>query len=316
MDLYTVSGNEAGSYSVCNPATGALYRQNSTESTGNAINAIFFNGAEFRDPRIAYNQFMMETECGTFYGTGAGTSIVSAAEIRPEVMPGADYLFAIERTATGYTMEMSGEFLYVGEATLRYSRNFVQDGKPIWHYNNSPEQYDGAFDQSLTFTGPFGEYTLDHTWPAGSAYPDYFIIGDPHTNFYEGNATIADIRLYVPGEVKGFYAPVDMGGVWNTVKGGSTVPLKFEVFSGSTELTSTSAVKSFTVKGVACPGALAATHDIELVTTGGTSLRYDSTAGHGQFIQNWQTPKKPGACYAVTMTTQAGSSVSANFWLK
>jgi hypothetical protein len=32
--------------------------------------------------------------------------------------------------------------------------------------------------------------------------------------------------------LKGFYAPVDMGNsVVNTAKGGSTVPLKFEVFA-------------------------------------------------------------------------------------
>jgi hypothetical protein len=114
---------------------------------------------------------------------------------------------------------------------------------------------------------------------------------------------------------KGFYSPVDMGGVWNTVKGGSTVPLKFEVFVGSNELTSTTtAVKSFAQKAVTCPGAAAATDDIEFVTTGGTALRYDATAG--QFVQNWATPKKPGTCWAVTLTTQDGSTTSANFILK
>ena len=51
-----------------------------------------------------------------------------------------------------------------------------------------------------------------------------------------------------------------------------------------------------------------------MVTTGGTSLRYDGTAG--QFIQNWQTPKTAGSCYIVTMTTDDGSSISANFKLK
>ena len=51
-----------------------------------------------------------------------------------------------------------------------------------------------------------------------------------------------------------------------------------------------------------------------MVSTGGTSLRYDSTAG--QFIQNWQTPKLPGVCYIVTMTTDDGSSLTANFKLK
>jgi hypothetical protein len=130
-----------------------------------------------------------------------------------------------------------------------------------------------------------------------------------------GNVATATLDYEVLAwTLKGFYQPVDMNGVWNTVKGGSTVPLKFEVFSGSTELTNTSSVKSFTQKTVACPGASAATDEIEIVSTGGTSLRYDSTAG--QFIQNWQTPKKPGTCYTTTMTTQDGSTISANFILK
>ena len=130
-----------------------------------------------------------------------------------------------------------------------------------------------------------------------------------------GNTATATLNYEVlPWTVKGFYQPVDMNGVWNTVKGGSTVPLKFEIISGSTELTNTSSIKSFTQKSVACPGASAATDEIEIVTTGGTSLRYDSTAG--QFIQNWQTPKKPGTCYVTTMTSQDGSTVSANFMLK
>ena len=56
----------------------------------------------------------------------------------------------------------------------------------------------------------------------------------------------------------GFYQPVDMG-VLNLVKGGSTVPLKFEVFAG-TELTSTSAVSSFKVGTVSCGGLDRNTH--------------------------------------------------------
>ena len=111
----------------------------------------------------------------------------------------------------------------------------------------------------------------------------------------------------------GFYNPVDMNGVYNTVRGGSTVPLKFEVFAGSTELTATSVVQSFVQTRIACDGTLP-TDEIEIVTTGGTSLRYDATAG--QFIQNWQTPRQAGACYRVTMTTQDGSSLVAFFRLK
>ncbi|WP_194087718.1 MULTISPECIES: PxKF domain-containing protein, partial [unclassified Cryobacterium] len=130
-----------------------------------------------------------------------------------------------------------------------------------------------------------------------------------------GNTSTSRVAYTVLAwSLKGFYAPVDMGAnVWNTVKGGSSVPLKFEIFSGA-ELTSVSAVKSFTATAVTCPGSSAVTDAIELTTTGGTSLRYDSTSG--QFIQNWQTPKKPGTCAVVTMTAQDGSTISANFMLK
>jgi hypothetical protein len=130
-----------------------------------------------------------------------------------------------------------------------------------------------------------------------------------------GNSSTATLNYTVLAwTLKGFYQPTDMSGVWNTVKNGSTVPLKFEAFTGSTELTSTSAVQSFTQKQVTCPGASAITDAIELTTTGGTSLRYDTTAG--QFVQNWATPKKAGNCYTVTMTTQDGSHIGANFMLK
>lgn len=40
------------------------------------------------------------------------------------------------------------------------------------------------------------------------------------------------------------------------------------------------------------------------------------TAAAGQFIYNWKTPKTPGKCYAVTMTAQDGSSLTALFKLK
>ncbi|MEO8357706.1 MAG: ABC transporter substrate-binding protein, partial [Chloroflexota bacterium] len=113
--------------------------------------------------------------------------------------------------------------------------------------------------------------------------------------------------------LKGFYQPVDMNGVYNLVKGGSTVPLKFEIFAGPTELTDIADVKSLTYAQTSCD-ATAATDEIETIVTGGTSLRYDTTAG--QFIYNWKTPKSPGKCYRVTMVTMDGSSLVAYFKLK
>lgn len=111
----------------------------------------------------------------------------------------------------------------------------------------------------------------------------------------------------------GFYAPVDRG-IHNTVKGGATVPLKFEVFDEGVEVTATSVVKSFTTKTVSCTTSTSEDAVEELAGQSSTGLRYDATGG--QFIQNWQTPKKAGTCYEVRMTTIDDSSISALFKLK
>jgi hypothetical protein len=116
----------------------------------------------------------------------------------------------------------------------------------------------------------------------------------------------------------GFYQPVDMstpgGVVLNTIKGGSTVPLKFNIRSGSTELKTTAAVLYFQFAEFACGTVSGFEAPIEVTTTGGTSLRYDTTAG--QFIQNWQTPKAPNKCYQVRMTALDGSHLDAFFKTK
>ncbi len=115
----------------------------------------------------------------------------------------------------------------------------------------------------------------------------------------------------------GFYQPVDMpigGMILNSIKGGQTVPLKFEIFAGAVEKTDVSAVQSFALAEVSCPSS-STIDDIELTSTGGTVLRYDGPAG--QFIQNWQTPKTAGKCYKVTMTAaDAVSKLIAYFKTK
>ena len=115
----------------------------------------------------------------------------------------------------------------------------------------------------------------------------------------------------MPWSTKGFTAPVDMGGVFNTVKGGSTVPVKFEIFAGTKELTDTSLV-TLNSKKISCTTS-APTDDIEMLATGSTSLRYDTAAG--QFQYNWKLPTGAGTCYELKMTA-GGSSVTANFKLK
>lgn len=132
------------------------------------------------------------------------------------------------------------------------------------------------------------------------------------TDLAGNTTTVTDTYEVKPWTLKGFYQPVDMGGVLNTVKGGSTVPAKFEIFAGDQELTDPSLAR-FSMQLATC--SLSALQDpIETVATGSTSLRYDSTAG--QFIYNWKTPTGAGTCYKLIMTAQDGSTISANFKLK
>jgi hypothetical protein len=114
--------------------------------------------------------------------------------------------------------------------------------------------------------------------------------------------------------LNGFFQPVDMGGVFNTVKSGSTVPLKFRVFSGSTELTDTSTVKSMTAIKIVCTTGVSEDPIEELAPTGGTVLRYDTTGA--QFIYNWKTSGRAGDCYRVTMTAQDLTTIVSFFKLK
>ena len=114
--------------------------------------------------------------------------------------------------------------------------------------------------------------------------------------------------------LKGFYAPVAMNGVYNVVRSGSRVALKFEVFAGPKELSDTSVVRSLTSALVACSAGTEDAIEETASATGGMALRYDTTAG--QFIQHWQTPRQAEACYRVTVMAQDGSSLVAFFKLK
>jgi hypothetical protein len=128
-----------------------------------------------------------------------------------------------------------------------------------------------------------------------------------------GNSNSASASYTVLGwTINGFFQPVDMNKL-NIAKNGSTVPLKFRVFAGTTELTNVAFIKDTFVQKLTC-GTGIATDDIENYATGGTSLRYDTTGG--QFIFNWQTPKIANNCYHVTLTLQDGSKIEADFRLK
>ena len=116
--------------------------------------------------------------------------------------------------------------------------------------------------------------------------------------------------------IQGFHPPVSMPQngtpVWNLVKGGSTVPLKFNIYAGTVEQTNLSAVTSVVFSSVNCTSGGPVDLTAPVDNTGGTALRYDGT----QFIQNWKTPNTAGVCYAVRMTARDGSMITAYFRMK
>ena len=132
---------------------------------------------------------------------------------------------------------------------------------------------------------------------------------DVHLNTGAGSFTVT-VRFDLGS---GFLQPVDPTSL-NAVKGGSTVPLKWTVRTASGgEITSLSVVSGFLLTQVRCEALGAAIEEVALAPTGGTTLR----SSGGQFIYNWQTPKKPGACYRADVIFVGGlQRLSATFQLK
>jgi hypothetical protein len=144
------------------------------------------------------------------------------------------------------------------------------------------------------------------TTPAGS----YRIIPSGYTSS-NYNITFTEGTLFVSQRIDGFFSPVDMTvgaqRVYNLVKGGSTVPLKFRVFTGANPVTTTAGM-SIGWNSVTCVSGEVDETVIPATATGGTGLRYD--AGGGQFIFNWSVPSSPNKCYQITVQLSDGTTLT------
>jgi hypothetical protein len=218
----------------------------------------------------------------------------------------------------------------IGKGTLALSTNYVLTfvganfaitTRPVAIAADPKSKIFGQADPALTYHITSGTLVTGDAFSgaltrvAGEAVGSYAIqqgtvsLGSNYSIAYTGaNLTIT------AWTVAGYYQPVDMatgGMVWNTIKGGQTVPLKFQIFAGSVERTDVGAVKAFTATPTSC-GTPGTEDNVEITTTGGTELRYSG----GQFIQNWQTPKGANICYRTTMTALDGSQLTAFFKTK
>ena len=128
-----------------------------------------------------------------------------------------------------------------------------------------------------------------------------------------GNTGSKSVTYNVVFAWTGFFQPVDNGNVFNGVKAGSAIPVKFSL--GGNQGLSIFASGYPKVQTVACNTA-APLDEIEVtVTAGNSSLTYDAVAG--QYVYVWKTDKGwAGTCRVLQVTLADDTQHTAYFQFK
>lgn len=158
------------------------------------------------------------------------------------------------------------------------------------------------------------------TGSPGAAYNAQVSIAGsgPHTTqcvatANDGLTSSAADQVAIAYVFNGFLPPVN-NGVTNTGKAGRTYPLKWQlkdVVSGNF-FSSLAIVLAVQQRVVSCANLSPQTDPLEATATGGTVLRYDTSAN--QYIYNWQSPSSAG-CYEIDVSTDDGVMHTAFFKL-
>jgi hypothetical protein len=107
-------------------------------------------------------------------------------------LPNTWYQVTIERDGPRYTLTASGRFRYGGDTTYRASIDAA--ARCVFHYPVNADEAAGA--ARCADPGSFSTISpAEPRWPAGAAWPDWFVFGDPHANYYQGSVLYDDVVL-------------------------------------------------------------------------------------------------------------------------
>ncbi len=103
------------------------------------------------------------------------------------------YTVSVTREGDRFTLQVSGDFQHGGQKT--YTAEIDAAARCVFHFNRKALEAGSPCVNSEHYTSPGADQ--DPIWPAGVAYPDYFMLGDPHSNYYEGEVYYDDLKLEV-----------------------------------------------------------------------------------------------------------------------
>ena len=251
----------------------------------------------------------------------------------------ASAAFSDKNAGSGKTVTVNG-IAVAGVDAANYTANTTATttatitARPITVVAEPKNKQFGAGDPALTYHLGSGalasgdSFVGSLTRDAGEAVGTYAIKVGTLTAGGNYQQTYMGANLVIGAwAAQGFYSPVAANSslvlapgapvpsatsttVWNTSKGGSTIPLKFDIFvngTGAAESTNVADVKGFVAQQLlSCSGANDDQLDYTDTTTIGSSLFYDGEQMH----QNWKTPAVArDTCYRVTVTLQDSTTI-------
>jgi len=267
--------------------------------------------------------------------TGGVTGAPALATPATQSSPIGPYAItaALGTLASGnYTFELVNGTLTVDKAPLEIRANNASRPYSVanptfsggYYGQKNGDTFTMSFSTSATINSGVGLYPIVPE-ANGATLGNYAVTTTNGTltvgawslkGFYEPVGEMNSIRS-APGVIPA----VSTTTVWNSIKGGQTVPMKFNIYRGVGGAQVTTVADAFSGAGFSAfqlPNCSGGYTDDEIplsdLSTGGTDLRWDGT----QFIQNWKTPKVSGAdlCYRAVVTAKDGSTITAFFKVK